>query len=51
MAAHHLPISHTAATAVSEAPAGNRAAQLMHLHLGLGGGFGSRPFCQGEVHV
>ncbi len=47
MTAHH----HTAATAASEAPAGNRAARLMHLHLELGGGLGSRPLCQGEVHV
>ena len=53
MAAHHLPwaISHTAAVAASEAPAGHNAAWLMHLSLELGGGFGSRRFCQGRMNV
>ncbi len=51
MTAHRLPrvIFHTAAVAAPEAPAGYVMAWLMHLHLGLGGGFGGRHFCQGEV--
>ena len=53
MAAHHLPraISHTAAVAASEAPAEHNAAWLMHLHLELGGGFGSRHFSRRMMHV
>ncbi len=52
MTAHHLPNSDTAATAASEASSmRHRVAWKLHLHLELGGGFGSRPFCQGEAYV
>ena len=41
-----------AATAASEASSRrHRVAWKLHLHLELGGGFGSRPFCQGEAYV
>jgi hypothetical protein len=53
MTARHLPmvVSYSAANAASEAPAGHASAWSMRLHLGLGWGFGSRHFCQGEVNV